>query len=88
MNRIQLVDSKNNSVGTVSAELVPNHLISEIDGLISKVNAIIVPDWHKDYILTPEEYEALHREELLPAHYAGHKEKELIHALLECDYHS
>ena len=88
MDRIQLITETGRSVGHVSAELVPSHLISEIDGLISKVNAIIVPDWHKDYILTPEEYETLHGEEPLPYHYLGHKEEQLIHALLECDYHS
>ena len=88
MNRIQLVDSKNNSVGHVSAELVPHHLISKVKGIVGSIDVVVVPDWHNDYKLTPEEYEALHGEEPLPHHYLGHKEEELINTLLECDYHS
>jgi len=88
INRIQLIDINNNSVGTVSAELVPDHLISKVKGIVGDIDAVVVPDWHRDYILTHEEYETLHGEEPLPYHYLGHKEEQLIHALLECDYYS
>ena len=88
MTRIELRNTKDKSVGHVSADLIPAHLLSEAEGFNGTINVVVVPDWHKDYKLTPEEYEALYEEELAPCHYAGHKEEELIHALLECDYNS
>ena len=88
MNRIQMLDINNNSVGHVSAGLVPGNLITTIKGIVGNISVVVVPDWHKDYIITPEEHETLYGEEPLPCHYLGHKEEELIHALLECDYYS
>jgi hypothetical protein len=86
---LQLIHN-NCSVGNVQRDLVPDHLVSKMISPITnrEIPILEVPEWHKDFILSHEEYEEIHGQEPLPFHYKGHKEKELIHALLECDYYS
>lgn len=70
------------SVGFLKRKAVPDELISTREVFGRKTEVVNVPEWHVNYTLSPVEFEKT-GQELLPFHYTGHKEEELIKALQE-----